>query len=88
MRGAKKIWVQIPVVYPIFRPNFRGFIGELFAPLIWTYPDGVRQLRLLAAARPNISFVEYRLFYKAVLQKRPKILRSLIIVATPYQERH
>jgi len=27
---------------------------------------------------------EYRLFYRALLQKRPIILRSLLIVATPY----
>jgi len=29
---------------------------------------------------------EYRLFYRALLQKRPTILRSLLIVATQYQE--
>ena len=27
---------------------------------------------------------EYRLFYRSLLQKRPVILRSLLIVATPY----
>jgi len=31
-----------------------------------------------------ISFAEYHLIYRALLQKRPVILRSLIIVATPY----
>jgi len=31
------------------------------------------------------SFAEYRLFYRALLQKRHIILRSLLIVATPYQ---
>ena len=30
-------------------------------------------------------FAEYRLFYRALLQKRPIISRSLLIVATPYQ---
>jgi len=30
------------------------------------------------------SFAEYRLFYRALLQKRSIILRSLLIVATPY----
>ena len=30
-------------------------------------------------------FSKYRLFYRALLQKRPMILRSLLIVATPYQ---
>jgi len=32
----------------------------------------------------TFSFAEYRLFYRALLQKRPMILRSLLIVATPY----
>jgi len=30
-----------------------------------------------------VSFAEYGLFYRALLQKRPIILRSLLIVATP-----
>ena len=30
------------------------------------------------------SNIEYRLFYRALLQKRPILLRSLLIVATPY----
>ena len=29
---------------------------------------------------------EYRLFYRALLKKRPVILRSLLIVATPYSD--
>ena len=32
----------------------------------------------------KVSFAEYRLFYRALLQKRPMILKSLLIVATPY----
>jgi len=31
-------------------------------------------------------FAEYRLFYRALLQKRPLFLRSLLIVATPYPD--
>ena len=34
------------------------------------------------------SFAEYNLFYRALLQKRPIILRSLLIVATPYLDFH
>jgi len=30
-------------------------------------------------------FAEYHLFYRALLQKRPIILRSLLIIATPYE---
>ena len=32
----------------------------------------------------QVSFTEYRLFYRALLQKRPILSRSLLIVATPY----
>ena len=32
----------------------------------------------------DVSFAEYPLFYRALLHKRPVILRSLLIVATPY----
>ena len=32
----------------------------------------------------QVSFAEYRLFYRALLQKRPIILSSLLIAATPY----
>ena len=41
-------------------------------------------LRLVGSLKLQVSFAEYRLFYRAVLQKRPIILRSLLIVATPY----
>ena len=34
----------------------------------------------------QVSFAEYRLFYRALLQKRSVILRSLSIVATPYHD--
>ena len=34
-----------------------------------------------------ISFAEYLLFCRALLQKRPIILRSLLIVATPWSKR-
>ena len=34
-----------------------------------------------------ISFVEYSLFYTALLQKRPIIVRSLLIEATPYLQK-
>jgi len=40
-------------------------------------------LRLVGSLKVQVSFAEYRLFYRALLQKRPIILRSLLIVATP-----
>jgi len=44
-------------------------------------------LRLVGSLKLQVSFAEYRLFYRALLQKRPVILRSLLIVATPYDAR-
>ena len=40
-------------------------------------------LRLVVSLKLHISFVEHSLFYRALLQKNPIILRSLLIVATP-----
>ena len=41
-------------------------------------------LWLVGSLKSQVSFAEYSLFYRALLQKRPVILRSLLIVATPY----
>jgi len=41
-------------------------------------------LRLVGSLKLYVSFAEYRLFYRALSQKRPIILRSLLIEATPY----
>ena len=41
-------------------------------------------LRVVGSLKLYVSFAEYHLFYRALLQKRPMILRSLLIVATPY----
>ena len=37
------------------------------------------------ALKTYVSFAAYSLFYRALLQKRPIVLKSLLIVATPYQ---
>jgi len=41
-------------------------------------------LQLVGSLKLQVSFAEYHLFYRALLQKRPVILRSLQVVATPY----
>jgi len=41
-------------------------------------------LRWVGSLKLQVSFAEYHLFYRALLQKRPIILRSLLIVATLY----
>ena len=40
-------------------------------------------LRLVGSSKLQVFLEEHRLFYRALLQKRPVILRSLLIVATP-----
>jgi len=41
-------------------------------------------LRLIGSLKLGFSFAEYHLFSRALLQKRPIIIKSLLIVATPY----
>ena len=45
-------------------------------------------LRLVGSLKLQVSFAEHRLFHRALLQMRPIILRSLLIVATPYGEQN
>ena len=48
------------------------------------YLLGMGWLRVVGSLKFYVSFAEYGLFYRALLQKRPLICRSLLIVATPY----
>jgi len=41
-------------------------------------------LRSVGSIRIQVSFAEYRLFYRALLQKRPVILSILLVEATPW----
>jgi len=49
---------------------------------------GMGGLWLVGSSKLYVSFAEYRLFYRALLQMKPIILRSLLIVATPYEHEH
>jgi len=42
-------------------------------------------LRLVGSSKLQVSSAEYRRIHRALLQKRPIILRSLLIEATPYE---
>jgi len=44
---------------------------------------GMGWLRLVGSFKLQVSFAEYRLFCRALLQQRPILLRSLLLVATP-----
>jgi len=41
-------------------------------------------LRLVGSLKLWVSSAEYHLFHRALLQKRPMILRSLLVITTPY----
>ena len=41
-------------------------------------------LRLVGSINLQVSFAEYRLFYRVLLQKRPMILSILLTEATPH----
>ena len=43
-------------------------------------------LRLVGSLKSQVSFAEYRLFHRALLQKRHIVFRGLLTVATPYRE--
>ena len=65
---------------------------DFFARLQHAQPDFLQNDILCDYGMATISrllkniglFAEYGVFYRAFLQKRPTILRSLLIVATPY----
>jgi len=42
-------------------------------------------LQLVGSLKLQVSLAEYHLFYKSVLQKWSVILKSLLIVATPWE---
>ena len=56
---------------------------DLFLLVRWL-TDWLWILRWVGSLKLQVIFAEYRLFYRALLQKRPIISRSLLIVATPY----
>jgi len=83
--------LQHTATHGSFRNTATLFVTDRFG-----IPQGVtRWLRLVGSTKLQVSFAEYSLFSWAllqketlkrddVLQKRPIILRSLLIVATPY----
>ena len=49
----------------------------------WKPHSTMGWLRLVDSLKVKVSFAEYSLFYRALSQKRPIIVRSLLIEATP-----
>ena len=67
------------------------FLLSHFECVSHTVPQGkhltMGWLRLVGSLKLQVSFAEYSLFYRALLQKRPIISRSLLIIATPHPSR-
>ena len=62
-----------------FSTKLRQFFPQ-FVTIVWICGPDFELCNHLS----YVSFAEYRLFYRALLQKRPIISRSLLIVANPY----
>ena len=56
-----------------------------YTTLLTPSPNDKGWLPLVASLKLYVSFAEYSLFYRALLQKRRKILRSLLVIATSYR---
>jgi len=55
-----------------------------FNPQACLKATAMGRLQLAGSLKSLVTFAEYSLFYRALLAKRLIILRSLLIVATPY----
>jgi len=64
------------------------FLNVSETPNPKTVADSMEWLRLVGSLKLRVSFAECSLFYRALLQKRPVILWSLLIVVsiTPYTQ--
>ena len=78
-------YLHVPYVIKIRRNTWCMTISDIgmVHRCLWY---GVGWLRFVGSFKFYASFAEYGLFDRALLQKRPIILRSLLIVATPYIE--
>ena len=59
--------------------------GSLFRENRHGSTSAMRWLRSLGSIKLSVSFAEYCLFYRALLQKRPIILSILLTEATPHR---
>jgi len=76
----------IPAIPPLNSPYIatRFIIFQVVSLLNLLHHHVMGWLRLVGSIKLQVSFAEYSFFYRALLQKRPGVLRSLQVVATPY----
>ena len=75
-------YYNIYALYIIQCPYNIYIHGTVLSSNTGTLPT-MGSLRLVGSLHSSVSFAEYRLFYRALLQKRQVILKSLLVVATP-----
>jgi len=59
-------------------------VSRMFCHMSAEWLVAIGWLQVVGSLKLHVSFAKYRLFYRALLQKRPIILRRVLIVATPY----
>jgi len=69
--------------YTLWQRNFHIFFFVAKENYAFRKPT-MGWLRLVGSFKLQVCFAEYGLFSRALLQKRPVMFRSLLIVATPY----
>ena len=75
---------QVIRIYIFFSTNSQHMCLLRDENMFSTRDQDMGWLRLVGSLKIQVYFAEDSLFYRALLQKRPVILRSLLIVATPY----
>ena len=68
-----------------FQMRYQTWWSNISTIAIPRYWCATGWLRVVGSFKLWVSFAEYSLFYRALLQKRLIIWRSLLIVATPYE---
>ena len=70
------------VAIPCLFPGRKIIAGDSKCSVHKLRADAMEWLRLVGSLKLYVSFAECRLFYRSLLQKRPIIVRNLLIVAT------
>jgi len=86
MKGPLSTWVtdvQIEPLLPVSECELTRMQVTMMH-LIWQFAFLYGVTTISGLVKINVSSAEYRLLYRALLQKRPIIWRSLLIEATPY----
>jgi len=78
-------WVQIYVYVYIYTIMYTYIYIQIYIPCFCILFLAMEWLRLVDSFKLKVSFAKEPYKRDYILQKRPMILRSLVIVATPYE---